>query len=86
MKLLAAVQRMVDATAPMENNHTTPTTSGPQLEDPPREATVWVASAEAVAALVTATAAAGEQRQEFITRRWQKSWWLQRSRRLRPHE
>jgi hypothetical protein len=28
MKLPAAVQQMVDVTAPVENNHTTPTTLG----------------------------------------------------------
>jgi hypothetical protein len=51
MKLLVAVQRMVDATAP-EENHRTPTALGSQLEDPPREATPR-------AALVAATAEPG---------------------------
>jgi hypothetical protein len=59
MKLLAIVQRMVDTTAPVENNHTTPTALGPQLEDPPRAATVLAAQAEAVVALVATMAAAG---------------------------
>jgi hypothetical protein len=59
MKLPAAVQQMVDATAPVENNHTTPTALGTQLEDPPRAATVRAAPVEAAAALVAAMAAAG---------------------------
>jgi hypothetical protein len=59
MKLLAAVQWMVDANAPVENNHTTPTALGPQMEDPPRAATVRPAPAEAAAALFAVMAAAG---------------------------
>jgi hypothetical protein len=58
MKLLAAVQRMVDATAPVENNHTTPTALGPQLEDPPKAATVRAAPAEAATTLVVVMAGA----------------------------
>jgi hypothetical protein len=56
-KLLVAVQQMVDATTPEENNHRTPTALGSQLEDPPGAATARAASAEAAAALVAATAA-----------------------------
>jgi hypothetical protein len=59
MKLAATVQHTVDATAPAEKNHTTPTTLGPQLEDPPKAATALAAPAVAVAALVAAMAAAG---------------------------
>jgi hypothetical protein len=59
MKLLAVVQQMVDATAIVENNHTTPIALGPQLEDPPRAATVRSVLTEAVAALVAMMAAAG---------------------------
>jgi hypothetical protein len=58
-KLPVAVQRMVDATAPKENNHKTPTVPGHQLEDLLREAIVRAAPAEAAVALVAATAAAG---------------------------
>jgi hypothetical protein len=58
MKLLAEVQQMVDVTTPVENNHTTPTAQGPQLEDPPRMATVRVVSVVAVATLVAVTAVA----------------------------
>jgi hypothetical protein len=54
MKLLAAAQQTVDATAPAKNNHRTPTTLGPQLEDPPRAATVRAAPAAAGAAAVGA--------------------------------
>jgi hypothetical protein len=39
MKLAVAVQQMVDATAPVENNPQTPIVLGPQLEGPPRVAT-----------------------------------------------
>jgi acyl-coenzyme A synthetase/AMP-(fatty) acid ligase len=55
---------MVDATAPMENNHTTPTALGPQLEDPPMAATAWaVAAAVLVVAMVAVGAtAAGAHR------------------------
>jgi hypothetical protein len=56
-KPLVAVQRMVDATTPDENNHRTPTVSGHQLEDLLRVATMLAAPAEAVVALVTPTAA-----------------------------
>jgi hypothetical protein len=59
MKLPAIVQQMVDVTAPVERNHTTPTALGPQLEDPPRAATVRAAPAAAAVALVAAMAAAG---------------------------
>jgi hypothetical protein len=59
MKLPAAVQQMADATAPVENNHTTPTALGPQLEDPPRVATAWATPAVAAAALVAAMAMTG---------------------------
>jgi hypothetical protein len=59
MKLAVAVQQMVDATAPVENNHTTPTALRPQLEDSPRAATVRVAPAVAVAVLVAALAVVG---------------------------
>jgi hypothetical protein len=59
MKLPAAVQQTVDATAPAENNHTIPTAPGPQLEDPLKAATTRAASAVAAAALVGAMAAAG---------------------------
>jgi hypothetical protein len=59
MKLLAVDQRMVDATAPVDNNHTTPTALGTPLEDRPRASTVWVAPAEAAAALVAVMAAVG---------------------------
>jgi hypothetical protein len=57
-KPLVAVQRMVDATTPDENNHRTPTVSGHQLEDLLRVATMLAAPAEAAVALVTPTAAA----------------------------
>jgi hypothetical protein len=60
MKLPAAVQQMVDATTHVENNHTTPTALGPQLEDPPRATTLRAAPAEAVAVLVATMTAAGE--------------------------
>jgi predicted phage gp36 major capsid-like protein len=50
---------MVNATAPEENNHRTPTVPGHQLEDLLREATVRAASAEAAVAPVVVTAAAG---------------------------
>jgi hypothetical protein len=59
MKLPAAVQQMVDATAPTENNHTTPTALGPQLEDPPKAATARAVPVVAVVVLVAAMAAAG---------------------------
>jgi hypothetical protein len=55
MKLPVVFQQTVDATAPAENNHKTPTALGPQLEDPPRAAT---ATAVATAALVAAAEAA----------------------------
>jgi hypothetical protein len=58
MKLPAAVQQMVDATAPMENNHTTPTALGPQLEDPPKATIERVVSVALVAAMAAAGAAA----------------------------
>jgi hypothetical protein len=57
-KLLVAVQRMVDATAPEENNHRTPTVLERHLEDLLREATVRVAPAEDAVAPAAATAAA----------------------------
>jgi hypothetical protein len=57
-KLLIAVQRMVDATAPEKNNRRIPTASGHQLEDLLRAATVLVAAVEVVVALVTVTLAA----------------------------
>jgi hypothetical protein len=50
---------MVDATAPADNNHQTPTALGPQLEDPPRVTTSRAAPAVAAAVLVAVTAAAG---------------------------
>jgi hypothetical protein len=59
IKLPVAIQLMVDATAPVENNHTTPTSLGPQLEDPPKVATVWAVPLEAAVALVAAMVAAG---------------------------
>jgi hypothetical protein len=59
MKLLAAVQQMVDVISPEENNHTTPTALGLQLEDPPRAAIVRAAPAEAAAALVAVMTAEG---------------------------
>jgi hypothetical protein len=59
MKLPTAVQQMVDATAPVENNHTTPTALGPQLEDPPKAATARAVPAVAAAALVAAMAVTG---------------------------
>jgi hypothetical protein len=75
-KLLVAVQRMVDATAPEENNHRTPTVSGHQLEDLLKAAIVLVVPAEAAVVLVTPTAVAeAEARWELITRCWQGSWW-----------
>jgi hypothetical protein len=58
MKLPAPVQQTVDATAPVKNNHQTPTALGPQLEDPPRVVTARAAPAVAAAALVVATVAA----------------------------
>jgi hypothetical protein len=58
MKLLVAIQQMVDATAPEENNHRIPIVSGHQLQDLLRAATVLVAPAEAAVALVPATPAA----------------------------
>jgi hypothetical protein len=58
MKLLVAVQQMVDATAPEENNHRTPTAPGHQQEDLPRVAIVRAAPVEAAVVLVAATAAA----------------------------
>jgi hypothetical protein len=54
MKLLVAVQQMVNATAPEENNYRTPTALGPQLEDPPRAATAWAATTTAGVAAVAA--------------------------------
>jgi hypothetical protein len=57
-KLLVAVQRMVDATTPEENNHITPTVLGHQLENLLRAATVMAALEEAAVALVTSTAVA----------------------------
>jgi hypothetical protein len=60
MKLPAAVQQTVDATAPVENNHQTPTALGSQLEDPPRETTARAVPTEAAAVLVEATAVAVE--------------------------
>jgi hypothetical protein len=59
MKLPAAVQQMVDATAPVENNPQTPTALEPQLEDPPRAATARTVPAVAATALVEVTVAAG---------------------------
>jgi hypothetical protein len=56
-KLLVAVQQKVDATAPEENNHRTPTALGSQLEDPPGAATARPAPVEAAVVLVAATAA-----------------------------
>jgi hypothetical protein len=56
-KLLVAVQRMVDATAPEENKHRTTSILGHQLEDLFRAAKVLAGLAEAVVALVAATAA-----------------------------
>jgi hypothetical protein len=58
MKLPAEVQQTVDVTTPVENNHTTPTAQGTQLEDPPRAATARAVPAVAVAALVAVTATA----------------------------
>jgi hypothetical protein len=57
-KLLVTVQRMVDATAPEENNHKIPTVPGHQLENLLRAATVPAAPAEAAVALIVATAEA----------------------------
>jgi hypothetical protein len=57
-KLLVIVQQTVDATAPWENKHRTPTALGSQLEDPHGAATARAAPAEAAAVLVAATAAA----------------------------
>jgi hypothetical protein len=57
MKLPAAVQQMVDETAPVKNNHRTSTALGPQLEDPNKVAIARAAPAESAAALVAATAA-----------------------------
>jgi hypothetical protein len=54
-KLLVAVQQMVDATAPEENNNRTPTAPRHQLEDLLRAATVLAAPVEAVVELVAAT-------------------------------
>jgi hypothetical protein len=56
-KRLVAVQRTVDATAPKENNHRTPTVPGHQLEDLLRAVTVLAAPTEAAAPLVTVTRA-----------------------------
>jgi hypothetical protein len=58
MKLPVTVQKTVDATAPVENNHHTPAIVGPQLEDPPRATIARAALAVAVAELVMATAVA----------------------------
>jgi hypothetical protein len=58
MKLTAAAQQTVDATAPTENYQRTPTALGPQLEDPPNAATARAALTVAAAVLVTMTAAA----------------------------
>jgi hypothetical protein len=55
MKLPVAVQQTVDATALVENNHRTPTTLWPQLEDPPR---VEIARAALAVVAVTAMAEA----------------------------
>jgi hypothetical protein len=57
MKPLAAIQRMVDATVPEENNHRIPTIPGHQLEDLLRAATVSAAPVEAAAPLVKVTLA-----------------------------
>jgi hypothetical protein len=46
----------VYATAPAENNHTTPTAPGPHLEDPPKAATARAAPAGAAAVLVAVLA------------------------------
>jgi hypothetical protein len=59
MKLPVVAQQMVDATAPTENNHQTPTALGPQLEDPPRAAIAKVAPTVSAAALVAVTATVG---------------------------
>jgi hypothetical protein len=58
MKLLIAVQQVVDATASKENNCRTPTVSGHQLRDLLRMVIVLVAPAGAAEALVTATVVA----------------------------
>jgi molecular chaperone DnaK (HSP70) len=49
-KLLVAVQRMVDATAPEENKHRTPSILGHQLEDLFKATKVLAGPAEAVVA------------------------------------
>jgi hypothetical protein len=86
MKLLAAVQQMVDATAPMENNHTTPITLGPQREDPPRAATARVAPAVAAAVLVASMAAARAAVAGAHYTALAEELVVARSRRPRPHE
>jgi hypothetical protein len=57
-KLLVAVQRMVDATPPEENNHTTPIMPRHQPEDLLRAATVRAVLAEATMASAAVTVAA----------------------------
>jgi hypothetical protein len=57
-KLLVAAWQMADATVSAKNNSQTPTTLGPQLEDPPRVATAKATPVVAAAPLVVATAAA----------------------------
>jgi hypothetical protein len=57
-KLLVAALQMADATVSAKNNSQTPTTLGPQLEDPPRVATAKATPVVAAAPLVVATAAA----------------------------
>jgi hypothetical protein len=75
MNQLAAVQQMVDATAPAENNPQIPTALGPQLQDPPMVTIARAAQAVAAAALARRWWRQGQQRRELITWRWQKSWW-----------
>jgi hypothetical protein len=70
---------MVDATAPEETKHRTPTVPRHQLEDLLKEATVRAASAEAAVTLVAATAVAEAQRRELIKWCWHESLWQRRS-------
>jgi hypothetical protein len=76
---------MVDATAPEENNHRTPTAPGHQLEDLLRVATVLAAPVEVVVALVTVTAEAEAAAAGAHHTVWQESWWRRQSRGPRPH-
>jgi hypothetical protein len=78
-KLLVAVQRMVDATTPEENNHRVPTISGHQLKDLLKVVIVLAAPAEAEVVLVMATVAAEAAAAGAHHTMLAESWWWRRS-------